>query len=135
MFSLGNFSKAEAKNLNVINLAFIGDAVYSLFVRENILRKGELKANDLNRLSQKIVCAEAQSDLVKRLLPIMTEEEKDVFMRARNAKKGTRPKHALVSEYNNATGFEAVLGYLYLIGDSDRLDLLLNAEEDNENRG
>ena len=129
MFSCDKFSKDDAKNLNVINLAFIGDAVYSLFVRENILSNGELKANDLNKLASSVVCAEAQSAYVKKLVPLMTEDEADIYKRARNAKKGTRPKHAAVAEYNNATGFEAVLGYLYLTGNYERLNFLLSVAE------
>ena len=117
-------SKSEAKNVNAINLAFIGDAVYSLIVRRRFLLERELKADKLNKLTASVVCAEAQSELVEKLLPVFTEEEADIFRRARNVKKGTRPKHAKVSEYNNSTGFEAVIGYLYLIGDYDRIDFL-----------
>lgn len=125
----------EVKNLNVINLAFVGDAVYSLYIRQKLLSEREMKPNDLNKLAANHVCAEAQSRLSEVLLPIMTEEETDIFRRARNAKKNTRPKHAKTFEYNNSTGIEAVFGYLYLIGDRERLEYLLNYEGDNENRG
>ena len=66
-------------------------------------------------------------------MPLLTEEEIDVFKRARNAKKGTRAKSASVSEYNASTGFEALVGYLYVIGEIDRLNFLLG--EGNENNG
>lgn len=123
-------SEEKVRSLGGVVLAFVGDAVYSVFVRQKLVAEGDYKANDLNRLSARIVCAEAQSGLALRLLPFFTEEEADVFRRARNAKKGTRPKHAGVAEYNNSTGFEAVIGYLYLSGRHDRIRQLLAYGED-----
>ena len=124
-------TKSEVGNFNVINLAFVGDAVYSLYIRQKLLSECELKPNDMNKLTAERVCAEAQSELAETLLPLMTEEESDIFRRARNAKKNTRPKHAKVSEYNNSTGIEAVFGYLYLIGNRERLEFLLEKSAEN----
>ncbi len=127
MFKLGDVMDSQkAKNLNPIVLAFVGDAVYSLFVRERLTFESDFKAGELNVLATSQVNASAQSSFLKDILGLLTEEETSVFKRARNAKKTTRAKHASVAEYNMATGFEAVLGYLYLIGDLDRLNFLLN---------
>ena len=111
---------------NPIVLAFVGDAVYSLFIREKFTFQSDAKAGELNKLATKEVNAVAQAEFVKEIMPLLTECELGVFKRARNAKKGTKAKHASVADYNQATGFEAVLGYLYLTGNLDRLNFLLN---------
>lgn len=116
--------KEEAKKLNPIVLAFVGDAVYSLYVREKLLFLGEAKAAEYQKAASKIVSAGCQSEFVERLLPCFTEEEAELFRRGRNAKKGTKSKSASVGEYNRSTGFEAVVGFLYLTGDKKRLDEL-----------
>lgn len=115
----------SAKNLSPVTLAFVGDAVYSLCVREKLVRSADFKAGELNKLSSQKVSAHGQSGLVEILLPLFTEEEAKIFRRGRNAKKTARAKHASVSEYNRSTGFEAVLGYLYLTGQFDRIEFLL----------
>ena len=127
VFRLGEkMDKIRANNVNPIVLAFIGDAVYSLFVREKLTFSSDYKTGELNKLATKEVKATAQSQFVKDIMPILSDEELSVFKRARNAKKTTKAKHATVSEYNTATGFEAVLGYLYLIGEEERLNFILN---------
>jgi len=124
--------KKRANNLNPIVLAFVGDAVYSLFVRERLTFSTDLKTGELNKLAIAEVNATAQSEFIKSILPMLTEEELAVFKRARNAKKPTKAKHATISEYNNATGLEAVLGYLYLVGETERLNYLLNKGKEDE---
>ena len=124
--------RAKANNLNPIVLAFVGDAVYSLFVREKLTFLSDSKAGELNKLATKEVMASAQAEFIKQVLPILNEEETSVFKRARNAKKGTKAKHASVVDYNNATGFEAVLGYLYIVGETERLNFILNKGYNNE---
>ncbi len=127
MFRFGEkMDKAKANCVNPVVLAFVGDAVYSLFVRERLTFMSDGKAGALNKLAVKEVKATAQAELIKELLPQLTEEEAAVFRRARNAKKSTRAKNASVAEYNLSTGFEAVLGYLYLTGNEERLDFILN---------
>ncbi len=133
MFKLGEkMDKVKANNLNSIVLAFVGDAVYSLFVREKLTFSTDLKTGELNKMATAEVNATAQAKFVQELMPLFTEEELAIFKRARNAKKPTKAKHASVAEYNSATGLEAVLGYLYIIGDFDRLNFLLNKGIDNE---
>ena len=127
MFELGEkMDEQKAKNLNPIVLAFVGDAVYSLFVREKLTFEFDYKSGELNKMATAQVNAVAQAEFLKQIYPLLTEDELTLFKRARNAKKTSRAKHASVSEYNVATGFEAILGYLYLTGKNDRLNFLLN---------
>lgn len=134
VFKLGEImDNNKAKNLNPIVLAFVGDAVYSLFVRERLTFLSDSKTGELNIKATSEVNAGAQAQFVKDILELLNDEELAVFKRARNAKKGTKAKHASVAEYNMATGFEAILGYLYLTGQNDRLNFLLNKGIDNEN--
>lgn len=134
MFKLGEtMDKVKANNVNPVVLAFVGDAVYSLFVRERLTFTYDGKTGALNKLATAEVNAAAQAEFVNQIMPLLTEEELCVFKRARNAKKSTKAKHASVAEYNTATGFEAVLGYLYLIGDNQRLNFLLNRGNLDEN--
>ena len=108
LFKLGEImDKQKANNLNPIVLAFVGDAVYSLFVRERLTFSSDSKSGQLNKEATNEVNAVAQSAFVKELMPLFTEEELAVFKRARNAKKPTKAKHATIADYNMATGLEA----------------------------
>lgn len=118
--------RAKACNLNPIVLAFVGDAVYSLFVREKLCFNSDKKAGELNKLAVAEVRATAQAEFYDRVKHLFTEEENGVFRRARNAKKTTKSKSASVAEYNVSTGLEAVLGFLYIVGDVERLNYILN---------
>ena len=127
VFYLGErMDKVRANNLNPIVLAFVGDAVYSLFVREKLAFSCDKKAGEMNKLAVSMVNATAQADFLSEIIDLLNEDEMAIFKRARNAKKTTRAKSATVSQYNISTGFEAVIGYLYIIGDIDRLNFLLN---------
>ncbi len=117
--------------MNPVVLAFIGDAVYSLFVREKVAFENDLKSGKLNEITANIVQAKAQAKLIDLVLPHLTQEEIDIFKRARNAKKPSHSKSAKISEYNKSTGFEAVLGFLYVTGNDERLNFILNYEEQN----
>ncbi|MBR3805165.1 MAG: Mini-ribonuclease 3 [Clostridia bacterium] len=136
MFNFNDkLSKNTARNLSPITLAFVGDAVYTLFVREKIVFQSDLKGSELNRRTSLEVKASAQAKFIDKIMPLLTEEEVDIYKRARNTKKNTRAKSASVCEYNKSTGFEALVGYLYLIGETDRLNFLLNEGEENEDNG
>ncbi len=127
MYKLGEkMDSLKAKNLNPLVLAFVGDAVFSLFIREELTFKSDSKTGQLNKLATARVKATAQAEFVADILPLLNDEELAIFKRARNAKKSTKAKHATVAEYNMSTGLEAVVGYLHLIGDNDRLTFLLN---------
>lgn len=136
MFKINEvFTKEKAMGLSSIVLAFVGDAVYSLFVRERLAFENDSKTGELNKLSSQIVCAKSQARRIDELMPILTEEEVAIFKRARNTKKGAKAKNASVVEYNKSTGFEAVIGFLYITGEYERLNYLLNYEVEDENRG
>ena len=104
----------DVHTLSPLALAFVGDGVYSLMVRERLLSQANRPVNDLHRLAVAEVRAEAQAAAIKRLLPILTEEETAVFKRGRNAHTARSG-----ADYHNATGLEALFGFLYL---SDRID-------------
>ena len=116
-------------------LAYLGDAGYSLFVRRMLVARGLTKAKDLNRETLKYVTAEAQAEMYRRIEPLLLDDERAVFKRAANSTHLNRPKHASVTDYRYATGFEAVIGMLVWIKDDDRLEQLLNVAhaEDIEN--
>ena len=107
-------------------LAFIGDAVLSLQVREYLVSLGLSKTKQLQETSTEFVSAQAQAKFVEYLITeeIMTEEEMLIFKRGRNAKSASMAKHAEVKDYRMATGLEALWGYLYLGGETERLSLL-----------
>lgn len=121
-------TEREAKIMSPVALAFVGDAVYTLFVREKFLRSADYPPVTLQKLTAEEVSAHGQNALLERISPRFNEAEADVFRRGRNAKKATKAKHASVAEYNNSTGVEAVLGYLYLTGQTQRLNELLKDE-------
>ena len=127
MFTLESvISEAEAKQINPVVLAFVGDAVYSLYVRERLVLSGGGKAAEYQRAASKIVSAEGQSTFLSQLEPIFTETEAEIYKRGRNAKKATKSKNASAAAYNRSTGFEAVIGYLYLSGQRTRVNELLS---------
>ena len=127
MFNLGDTIKKEkALTMNAITLAFVGDAVYSLYSREKLAFSTDLKASEMNKAVIGEVRASSQALFIDKLLPILTEEELMIYKRGRNSKKPTKAKSATVREYNMSTGFEAVLGYLYITGQIERLNYLLN---------
>ena len=115
----------EPRLLNPLVLAYIGDTVYDLFVRTRLLLTSDATAHGLHVMATKQVCAKAQAGAVQRILPILTEDEQYIFRRGRNSHMGTVPKHAEMSDYRAATGLEALIGYLYLKGQDDRLQQLM----------
>ena len=127
--------KSKAAQINPITLAFLGDGVYSLYVRERLVRSGTGKAADFQRAASKVVSAKGQSAFLERVLPLLTEEENEIYRRGRNAKKPTKSKNASAIEYCRSTGFEAVLGYLHLTGQKERLGVLFAMIEDDDLQG
>ena len=125
-------TKTEAAQINAVTLAFVGDTVYSLYVRERLTLDVGGKSSDLQKMAARIISAKGQSEFLDKLLPLLTEDEQDVFRRAKNAKKGAKSKSASQLEYNRSTGFEAVLGYLYLTGNEERIKQLLSHSDDGE---
>ena len=109
------------KQLSPLNLAFIGDGVYELFVRELLVASANRPVSDLHRESVQYVSAKAQTEAFEKIKNVLTEEELAVFKRGRNAKVGHNPKSATHGEYHTATGVEALFGYLYLTENVPRL--------------
>ncbi len=120
----------EMKNpllLPPLTLAYVGDAVYELFVRARLLQQGHVRVNDLHRTAVRYVRARAQAAALAELYPTLTEEEQDVVRRGRNAKTHAAPKGSDAAEYAQSTSFEALVGYLYLAGREERLQEVLVA--------
>ncbi|MBB6715485.1 Mini-ribonuclease 3 [Clostridium gasigenes] len=121
------FSKDEARNLNALQLALIGDGVYEIFIRNYVLSKDiDLSAHKIHVKAIGYVKAKSQSTIIHNLECDLTEDELYIFKRGRNTKSATVPKNADVRDYRAATGFEALIGYLYLIGDKVRLAYILS---------
>lgn len=120
---------------SVAALAYLGDARHAIFVRRMLVERGLTKAADLNREALKYVTAEAQARMYERVSSELTEEEVGVFKRASNSTHLNKPKHASGKDYRYATGFEAVIGMLEWLGDSERLEYLLKKShiEDSKN--
>ena len=111
--------------LNPLVWAYIGDAVYEVYVRSYVISEGKRNAGDLHRGSINFVKAEAQSDILETLLPKLTEEEQNIVRRGRNTKTTHVPKNAQVIDYRRATALEALIGYLYLMKRYERMDEIM----------
>lgn len=117
-----NFQKIDASSLSPLVLAYIGDAVYEIVARFMVLSEtGNAPVNKLNKKAQGIVNAKAQNDIYFNIENILTEEETAIFKRGRNAKSFTTPKNGNLLDYRHATGLEALFGYLYLLGKTERI--------------
>ncbi len=121
METILNASPVKPNSLNPISLAYIGDAVYEIIVREHLALSGDRPPEQLHRLAVNFVSASAQSAAAQKLMPILTEEEIAAYKRGRNAKVSHIPKGASVAEYHSATGFESLYGHLYLTGQTERM--------------
>lgn len=111
----------DIRTYSPLTLAYIGDGVYDLVIRSIVVGKGNTNANQLHHRTSGVVKAKAQSELIETLLSDLTEEEEAVYRRGRNAKSPTMAKNATMSDYRRATGFEALIGYLYLKDEFERL--------------
>lgn len=112
---------SEAGLQSPLVLAYLGDTVYEVFIRTLVVHKSKCSVHQLHKASTSYVKAKAQSNTIHNIMDKLTEEELDIVRRGRNAKSGTIPKNADVTEYKYATGFEALLGYLYLKKEFTRL--------------
>ena len=114
-------------DLNVLSLSMVGDGVHTLFLRSAALEISRYSNEKLHTLTAKYACAEAQALAAKKMLPLLSDEEKRIFSKGKNSHPHTIPKHASIYVYHLATAFEAVTGFLYLAGDNDRLAELYEA--------
>ena len=113
---------------NVLTLAYLGDAIYELYIREYLIDKGIVKVDELQKQAIKYVSAKGQASYLTKLLDenLLTEDEKDIVFRARNHKGSRHPKNTDIITYKYATGFEALIGYLYLEKKLERIEEIMD---------
>ena len=115
-----SISSKDIRTYSPLTLAYIGDAIFDLVIRSVLVNRGNTAVNNLHKKASAIVKAQTQSDLAAAMMDDLTVEEKDIYRRGRNSKPHTKAKNATTIEYLEATGLEAVIGFLYLTGDMDR---------------
>lgn len=111
----------DMREYSPLVLAYMGDAVYELVIRTVLVKKKNIQVQKLHKKASSLVKAQAQAELIDRIMPLLTEEELTVYKRGRNAKSYTKAKNATMLDYRKATGMEALTGYLYLKKDTNRL--------------
>lgn len=116
----------DLRSMPSLNLAFIGDSVYEILVREHLCRINAGKVGVMNKLKVDLVCCQAQAQAAKLILPLLTEEEEGVYRRGRNVAVNSASKSGSLADYHAATGLEALFGYLYLSGRQQRLKELFS---------
>lgn len=117
-----SFKGVQPRQLSPLVLAYIGDSIYDLVIKTYLIdSKGNMPVNKLNRMSSGLVKAQTQSEMIGRIEHMLDEEEEGVYKRGRNAKSYTSAKNASITDYRRATGFEALMGYLYLSGRYSRM--------------
>ena len=130
------FTETELKSVAPLTLGMVGDAVHTLYARTKFFYEYPYKNNELHAMTSKEVCAKSQALMAKKVVPFLTESELFIFKKGKNAKVNSVPKNAELIEYKLATGFETLLGYLYLLGEYDRIEVLfrlINEDKDSEN--
>lgn len=115
----------SARSYSPLVLAYIGDGIYDLIIRTVVVNRGNTQANKLHRKTSSLVKAAAQSAMMDALMELLTEEEKAIYKRGRNAKSATMAKNATMADYRKATGFETLMGYLYLENQWERMVYLI----------
>lgn len=111
----------DIKTYSPLTLAYIGDGIFDLVIRSVVVGKGNTKASQLHQRTSHIVKAKTQAEMIDALEDVLTEEEADIYRRGRNAKSPTMAKNATMADYRKATGFEALMGYLYLQDNFERV--------------
>lgn len=122
-FGLNNL---DPKQMSPLVLAYIGDSVFDVVIKSYVVEHGNVQVNKMNKMTSNIVKAESQSVMIGFIEDELSEEELGIYKRGRNAKSYTKAKNASVSDYRRATGYEALVGYLYLQGRYDRLAELIH---------
>ena len=112
---------------SVMALAYLGDSRHSLYIRRMLVSKGISKSGELNEESLKYVTAKSQAEAMRKIEHLLLEDELEVYKRAANSGHLNKPKNASAADYRAATGFEAVIGMLYWIGDEERVELILSS--------
>ena len=120
---MGRLTQFECNpdDMSMLSLAFVGDCVFDLFVREELVCTSTKPVGELNKMKVARVCCQSQSEIAKRIEPVLDEKEADIFRRGRNAHVTHPPKSASIADYHAATALECLIGYLYLKGDIGRI--------------
>ena len=118
-------NSGDPAQLAPLSLAYIGDTVYDLFVRTMLLETTTLTVHGLHKRAAKLVCAKAQAEAFRAIEPMLGEKELAVYKRGRNSHIGTVPKSASIMDYRTATGLEALIGFLYLSGENERINEIM----------
>ena len=113
--------EVDIRTYSPLTLAYIGDGVYDLLIRTVVVGRGNMRTDELHRRTSHIVKAQTQAAMAEALLPELTDAEADVYRRGRNSKSYTMAKNATMADYRRATGFEALVGWLYLNGETERI--------------
>lgn len=121
-----NNIRTKADELSPLTLAFIGDGVYDLLVRETLVLQANRPVGELNKIKVSLVKCESQAEFAKQLMPYLTEKEQIIYKRGRNAAPKCTPKHGSVADYHSATGLEALFGYLHINSESGRISELFD---------
>ena len=116
----------DVTKISMLGLAHVGDAVYELLYRSKLCTDGHTAVAEMHRMTVAFVRAEAQAEAAAKLLPVLTQDETSVFKRGRNAKVNSVPHNADIGQYHAATGLEALFGWLYLLGRTERINELFN---------
>lgn len=120
-----DIKEVDIRTYSPLTLAYIGDGIFDLVIRSIVVGRGNTRANELHHRTSHIVKAHTQAEMAEKLLPVLTETENDIYRRGRNAKSPTMAKNATMSDYRKATGFEALMGYLYLTDQFERIVFLV----------
>ena len=125
MKELFHLEDQDIRSYSPLTLAYIGDGVYELIIRTILVKEGNCPVNRLHKKASSLVKAAAQSAIIEKIEEELTQEEHDIYRRGRNAHSPTMAKHATMADYRRATGFEALMGYLYLKEDYERMITLV----------
>lgn len=128
-------SREQILEISSIGLAHMGDAVFELLVRSWLCAHGGATGRGMHQAAVRLVCAESQAEKAEKILPLLTEDERAVFRRGRNAQVHTVPHHASRAQYGEATALEALLGWLYLRGETERINELFCMMMEEETHG
>lgn len=123
---MSDTKRTAADAYSPLTLAFVGDGVYDLLVRDHLVRRANRPVGELNKIKVSLVNCESQARFVQKLMPSLTEKERAVYKRGRNAAPKCTPKHGSVADYHSATGLECLFGYLHINGETERINLLFN---------
>ncbi len=124
-YSKKEWSVRDARMLSPLQLAYVGDAVYEVYIRTYLIQNKDIQVNKLHKEAVKYVKAEAQASTIHSIWDELTDEERSIVKRGRNTKSGSVPKNASISDYRYATGFEAMIGYLYLLDRKSRIEKII----------